>query len=323
LIRNPVVISIGDPSGIGPEVFLKSIINTELRDNLEKITVICDPRVLTNTLSGFDKSLEINIVADHNQNTPDAINIICSEHCPEYQLGLSEPKTSKYTLNNLIYAADYAHKHSFALVTGPINKKTIRSSFENFTGHTEFLKERYKSDEVLMLLANNSLKVGVLTTHIPLSQVSKSINEDLIIRKTKILYSGIKALTGNKSPKIGILGLNPHAGEGGSFGTEEIDTITPAIRSLEQLGMSICGPLSADTAFLRSDVDAYMSMYHDQALPVIKTLDFKTAVNITLGLPFIRTSVDHGTAEDIAKNFEADFGSMYEAIKLAGNANSS
>ena len=145
--------------------------------------------MLTNTLSGIDKSLQINIVADHNQNTPNAINVICSEHCPEYQLGLSEPKTSKYTLNNLIYAADYAHKHSFALVTGPINKKTIRSSFKNFTGHTEFLKERYKSDEVLMLLANNSLKVGVLTTHIPLSQVSKSINEDLIIRKTCLLYT--------------------------------------------------------------------------------------------------------------------------------------
>ena len=157
MIKNPVVISIGDPSGIGPEVFLKSIINTELRDNLEKITVICDPRVLTNTLSGIDASLEINIVADHNQNTPNAVNVICSEQCPEYQLGLSEPKTSKYTLNSLIYAADYAHKHSLALVTGPINKKTVRSSFKNFMGHTEFLKERFKSNEVLMLLVNNSI----------------------------------------------------------------------------------------------------------------------------------------------------------------------
>ena len=109
MIRSPVVISIGDPSGIGPEVFLKSIINTELRDNLEKITVICDPTVLTNTLSGLDESLEINIVADHNQNARDAVNVICSEKCPEYQLGLSEPKTSKYTLNSLIYAAIKMH----------------------------------------------------------------------------------------------------------------------------------------------------------------------------------------------------------------------
>ena len=119
------------------------------------------------------------------------------------------------------------------------------------------------------------------------------------------------------------MGLNPHAGEDGSFGLEEIESISPAIADLKKEGLDVVGPVSADTAFINGSYDAYLSMYHDQALPVIKTLDFKKAVNITLGLPFIRTSVDHGTAEDIAKNFDADFGSMYEAIKLAGNANSS
>ena len=172
-----------------------------------------------------------------------------------------------------------------------------------------------------MLLANNSLKVGVATTHIALKDVPELITKDLIIRKCQLLNKGLKDIYGLKAPKIAVLGLNPHAGEDGSFGLEEIESISPAIADLKKEGLDVVGPVSADTAFINGSYDAYLSMYHDQALPVLKTLDFHHSINITLGLPIHRISVDHGTAEDIAPKFIADYTSMLEALKLAGNGN--
>ena len=173
-----------------------------------------------------------------------------------------------------------------------------------------------------MLLTNNLLKIGVATTHVALKDVSQMITKDLIISKLKLLEQGLTNIFRIKKPKIAILGLNPHAGEAGSYGSEEIEHIQPAIAELNSQGLNLIGPISADTAFIENKYDAYLSMYHDQALPVLKTLDFQHSVNITLGLPFTRVSVDHGTAEDIAMNLVADYTSMLEALKLAGNGNS-
>ena len=309
MIKNQIVVSLGEPSGIGPEVFLKAIFETSLKEQLDLITVVASKKVIQNV------SQELNY---HKINSLKIIEVNLDS---EFILGKPNTKNAPYVIECLNKAVDLAHKEKISLVTGPINKKVIANTISGFSGHTEFLKEKFDCEDVLMLLANNSLKVGLATTHVALKDVPKMISKDLIIRKCKLLKKGLKDIYGLEAPKIGVLGLNPHAGEDGSFGIEEIDSINPAIADLKKEGLDIVGPISADTAFINGNYDAYLSMYHDQALPVLKTLDFHHSVNITLGLPFHRISVDHGTAEDIAPKFIADYTSMLEALKLAGNGN--
>ena len=309
MIKNPLVVTLGDPSGVGPEVFLKAIFETSLRDHLDLITIVSSRKVISR-ISNILKYDEI-----------DSLKIIDVNLKHDFITGEPNKDNASYVIECLNKAADFAYKEKNSLVTGPINKKIISSQIAGFSGHTEFLKEKFGSEDVLMLLANNSLKIGVATTHVALREVPQMIIKELIINKCRLLNQGLKSLYEINNPKIAVLGLNPHAGEEGSYGKEEIESIKPAIADLKSEGLNIIGPISADTAFISRDFDAYLSMYHDQALPVLKTLDFHHSVNITLGLPFNRVSVDHGTAEDIASKFIADYTSMLEAIKLAGNGN--
>ena len=257
-----------------------------------------------------------------NYQNIESLNIVEVELDSEFILGKPNIKNGSYVIKCLNKASDICYEEKKSLVTGPINKKIITNKISNFSGHTEFLQKKYSCDDVLMLLTNNLLKIGVATTHVALKDVSKMITKDLIMSKLKLLEQGLTNIFRIKKPKIAILGLNPHAGEAGSYGSEEIEHIQPAIEELNSQGLNLIGPISADTAFIENKYDAYLSMYHDQALPVLKTLDFQHSVNITLGLPFTRVSVDHGTAEDIAMDLVADYTSMLEALKLAGNGNS-
>ncbi len=309
MIKNPLVVTLGDPSGIGAEVFLKAVFESNLRNQLELITVVASKKIIKN-VSQILKYSEANSLK---------VEEVKLDY--DYKLGVPNIKNASYVIECLNTAANIANKEKISLVTGPINKRVISNEISSFSGHTEYLKENFNCKDVLMLLSNNSLKVGVVTTHVALKNVSKMISKDLIIKKCRLLDQGLKKLYGIENPKIAVLGLNPHAGEDGSFGSEEIESIKPGVMELKSEGLNVIGPISADTAFIGNNYDAYLSMYHDQALPVLKTLDFHHSVNITLGLPFNRVSVDHGTAEDIAPKFIADYTSMLEAIKLAGNGN--
>jgi 4-hydroxythreonine-4-phosphate dehydrogenase len=224
-------------------------------------------------------------------------------------------------MKNLDFAIDNAlNDKKTALVTGPISKENIISINKKFQGHTEYIQKKTASDDVLMLLGSDKLKVALATTHLPLKNVAKAITKKLIISKAKILNDELKNKFKIKNPKIILLGLNPHAGEGGKIGSEEKDILIPAVKELRRKKINISYPKSADTAFTKkilNEADAYLGMYHDQVLPVIKALSFGSTTNITLGVPIIRTSVDHGVALDIAGTAKSDTSSLKEAIKIA------
>jgi 4-hydroxythreonine-4-phosphate dehydrogenase len=206
------------------------------------------------------------------------------------------------------------------MVTGPVNKALINEAGTAFTGHTEWLAQRTGATQVVMMLATSGLKVALATTHLPLRAVADAITQMLIENVATVLHHELRSKFGIIEPHILVLGLNPHAGEGGHLGREEIDVITPAIKSLAHQGIRITGPLPADTAFtphILATVDVVLAMYHDQGLPVLKFKGFGNAANITLGLPIIRTSVDHGTAVDIAGTGTADASSLITAIEYA------
>ncbi len=207
-----------------------------------------------------------------------------------------------------------------ALVTAPVQKSTIHSAGIAFTGHTEWLAARTGSGCPVMMLASPNLRVALVTTHLPLSGVAGAITAERLEAILTVLHDDLRARFGIESPRIMVLGLNPHAGEDGVLGREEIEVVQPLLRTLARRGLAVSGPVPADTAFtprrLRS-CDAVLAMYHDQGLPVIKALAFGETVNVTLGLPIVRTSVDHGTALDLAGSGQADPQSLYRAAELA------
>ena len=224
---------------------------------------------------------------------------------------------SEYVIKNLDFGIDACMKtKDIGLVTWPISKENIVEG-GILSGHTERIMEKTNSDDVLMLLASERLKVALATTHMPLNKVSESITTDLIINKVKILDQELKSKFNIEKPKISLLGLNPHAGEGGKLGKEEIEIIIPAVKELKASNVDVSMPLSADTAFnknLLDETDAYFAMYHDQGLPVLKALSFGDSINITLGVPIVRTSVDHGVALDIAGKGIANNSSLKNAF---------
>jgi 4-hydroxythreonine-4-phosphate dehydrogenase len=206
-----------------------------------------------------------------------------------------------------------------ALVTGPVHKGVLNDAGIPFTGHTEFFADQAGS-EVLMMLVAGSLRVALVTTHLPLARVPAAITPDALERAIRLLDRGLRERFGLPRPNIAVLGLNPHAGEGGHLGSEEIDVIEPVMDRLAAEGLHLEGPLAADTAFVaerRGRFDAYLAMFHDQGLPVLKALGFGSAVNVTLGLPYVRTSVDHGIALDRAGTGAADAASLIAAVELA------
>jgi 4-hydroxythreonine-4-phosphate dehydrogenase len=207
-----------------------------------------------------------------------------------------------------------------AMVTGPLHKGIINDGGIAFSGHTEYLAERTGGAKPVMLLATSSLRVALVTTHLPLKDVSAAITQELVIEICQIVDRDMRSKYGIKQPKLLVCGLNPHAGEGGHLGMEEIDVIIPALEKLKKQGIDVVGPLPADTLFtpkFLNTADVAIAMYHDQGLPVLKSQGFGDAANITLGLPIVRTSVDHGTAFDLAATGQADTGSLLTAIKVA------
>ena len=235
--------------------------------------------------------------------------------------GRLDARNGPYVVELLERACDGALGGEFAaIVTAPVHKGAINDSGIPFTGHTEFFADRTGAPRPVMMLATDSLRVALATTHLPLSRVSAAITGELLCEVLEILDRDLARWWGMERPRIAVCGLNPHAGESGHLGDEEIRVIGPAIARMRERGLRVAGPLPADTVFVPrvlADFDVVLAMYHDQGLPVIKHSGFESAVNVTLGLPILRTSVDHGTALDLAGTGRADPGSMTAAVDLA------
>ena len=317
-----IIYSPGDPAGIGPDLFL-SLLNENFFRFI-KANVIClgDQKLFSSRAEELGYSFEINTFTDIN-DVNEKVGCLEIIKCPDISCGRLNAINSEYVIKNLDYGINACvNSKDIGLVTGPISKENIIKGGYSFSGHTERIMEKTNSDDVLMLLASERLKVALATTHIPLNKVSESITTDLIINKVKILNHELKSKFNIEKPKISLLGLNPHAGEGGKLGKEEIEIIIPAVKELKASYVDVSMPLSADTAFnknLLDETDAYFAMYHDQGLPVLKALSFGDSINITLGVPIVRTSVDHGVALDIAGKGIANNSSLKNAFYAADN----
>lgn len=235
--------------------------------------------------------------------------------------GQLNSRNAAYILKTLDVAIAGCQAHHFAaLVTGPVHKSVINDAGIPFSGHTEYLAEKTHTSKVVMMLATQGLRVALATTHLPLKDVAAAINTEELTQVIRILQRDLQQQFGINQPRIYVCGLNPHAGEGGHLGREEIEIIEPVLQTLRHEGITLIGPLPADTLFTPKyldDADAVLAMYHDQGLPVLKFKGFGQAVNVTLGLPIIRTSVDHGTALDLAATGKADPGSLHTALAYA------
>jgi 4-hydroxythreonine-4-phosphate dehydrogenase len=319
-----IIYSPGEPSGIGPDLIIQLCTTKFWVDIKLPIVCLADPKLLIDRASKLGKKiklLQINDLDNIQKNKKNHIQVLCVIKCNNLKPGKLYKSNASYVLKNLDFAIENAlNDKNTALVTGPISKENIISINKKFQGHTEYIQKKTKSDDVLMLLGSDKLKVALATTHLPLKNVAKAITKKLITSKARILNDELKDKFKIKSPKITLLGLNPHAGEGGKIGSEEKDILIPAVKELRRRKINISYPKSADTAFtkkLLNETDAYLGMYHDQVLPVIKALSFGSITNITLGVPIIRTSVDHGVALDIAGTAKSDTSSLKEAIKIA------
>lgn len=319
-----IIYSPGEPSGIGPDLIIQLSCSTFWNQINIPIACIADPELLidrANTLGKKIKIKEISNPGELKKNKRNEIQVIKIAKCPNTKYGKLHRSNAKYVLENLNYGIDTALTNKkVGLVTGPISKENIISIDKKFSGHTEHIQKLTKSKDVLMLLGSEKLKVALATTHIPLKAVPKKITKSLIINKAIILDDELKNKFRIKNPQITLLGLNPHAGEGGKIGSEEKEILLPAVKELRKKKINISYPKSADTAFTKKglkETDAFLGMYHDQVLPVLKALSFGSAVNVTLGIPIVRTSVDHGVALDMAGSGKSDTASLKEAIKIA------
>ena len=315
-----IAITPGEPAGIGPDLTIA------LAQQKQKaaIIAIADPDMLAARARQLGMPLTLI-----DYDAADIIRPVQAGHLlvdPEQlatatEPGITNPLNAPYVMNTLKRAADGCLQGAFdAMLTAPVNKASINAAGIPFSGHTEFLAEYCDAPQPVMLLCADTLRVALLTTHLPLSAVAKQITVERILRIARIMHNDLQRLFDINKPRIAVLGLNPHAGEGGHLGSEELDIIGPAIEQLQAEGLDLTGPLPADSAFTPDSLthyDAVLAMYHDQGLPVLKHAGFGNAVNVTLGLPIIRTSVDHGTALELAGTGKAHSGSLEAALRLA------
>ena len=315
----------GEPAGIGIDLILY-LSKSKFWQNLQSSLVCIVDRKLLETRSEIlnlkINFIEIQTLKAAKKNKLGTVQFIQVGKCKDLAPGTLNPKNSKYVLDNLNFGIAQSLKDKkVGLVTGPIQKSNVISGgLKSFQGHTEWIRKKTQSKYVVMLLSSKKIKVALATTHIPLAEVTQNIKKSKLVEIIKILHSSMKAKFKIKNPVITVLGLNPHAGEDGKMGTEEIKIINPAVQICRDIGINASYAISADTAFNAKKLkqtDVYLAMYHDQALPVLKALSFGEAVNITLGTPIVRTSVDHGTALDIAGKMKPNLGSIKEAIKSA------
>ena len=319
-----IIYSPGEPAGIGPDLIIQLATSKSWENFKIPIITIGDPILFIERSKKLKKKLkvlELNSLNSIQKNKRSIIQVLKVSKCMNTSAGKLSKSNAQYVLDVLDYSIKETIKNKkTALVTGPLNKETIISINKNFTGHTEYIHKITKSDGVLMMLASNKLRVALATTHIPLKNVPRKITKSLIVKKVKILDRDLRNKFKIKNPKIKVLGLNPHAGENGKIGKEELEHIKPAVNELRKRNINVSMPISADTAFSQkvlNETDAYLGMYHDQVLPVLKALSFGKSINITLGVPIIRTSVDHGVALDIAGTNKSDISSLSLAIKTA------
>tara|TARA_B110001452_G_scaffold52776_1_gene40232 strand:- start:2442 stop:3416 length:975 start_codon:yes stop_codon:yes gene_type:complete len=308
----------GEPAGVGPDLLIQTVQEV----HKHAVVAFADPDLLLSRASQLGLPLTLVEPSDRPAVASElaVVPIRLSEPVVPGQLAVGN---AQYVLDCIDAAVKAVQAGDCnGLVTGPVQKSIINDAGIVFTGHTEYLAALTHSKTVVMMLATESLRVALATTHLPLRDVADAITPDLLDNILTVLCLDLKTKFGINNPRILVCGLNPHAGEGGHLGSEEIDIIAPALESFRQLGIDIVGPLPADTLFTPKyldDADAVLAMYHDQGLPVLKYQGFGSAANITLGLPFIRTSVDHGTALDLAASGAASNGSLNAAIGVAVN----
>jgi 4-hydroxythreonine-4-phosphate dehydrogenase len=313
-----LALTAGEPAGVGPELLVR-LAATPLAANFVAIT---DRALLERAAARCGASIAL-IDDDGSDMAVRAPGSLRVRHVPlavEEVPGRPDSRNARHVLATLDEAAHGCMQGRYAAVaTAPLQKSSINEAGIPFSGHTEFFAAHSQAD-VVMMLASPELRVALATTHLPLHAVSAAISAASLERTLRIVHSELRAKFGFNEPRVAVLGLNPHAGENGHLGREEIDTIIPVMEKLRREGMHLLGPLPADTAFVpaqRRHYDAVLAMYHDQALPVLKSEAFDRTVNLTLGLPFIRTSVDHGTALDLAGSGKADPSSLIAAAQMA------
>jgi 4-hydroxythreonine-4-phosphate dehydrogenase len=321
-----IAITAGEPAGIGPDL-IAAIAQTVIQHEL---VVVADGNLLEQRAQQLGIPIKLNPVQIDDAVKINPAGQVSLLHCPmdtPAVAGQLDCANAEYVLETLRVAANGCTKGQFAaMVTAPVNKAVINDAGIPFSGHTEFLEQLTGTDKVVMLLAaqktptSPALRVALATTHLPVSAISQAINSDSLQQVLEIFHQALQTQFGIADPHILVAGLNPHAGEGGHLGREEIEVINPVLDQLRLRGMHLTGPLPADTLFTPpylEKADGVLAMYHDQGLPVLKYLGFGRAVNITLGLPIIRTSVDHGTALDLAGTGKADAGSLMAALEQA------
>ena len=315
-----ILITSGEPAGVGPD----ACVSLAQRDWEADLVVAADADLLAVTAEALGLPLTLErydatrLPKPHRNGTLQVMHIPTS--CPVVP-GHPDVRNAAYVIEMLDRACDGCTNGEFAaMVTAPVQKSTLMDAGYRFSGHTEYLAERTRAALPVMLLINDQLRVALVTTHLALSNVPRAITRDRLRSTLRIVNMDLERHFSLQPPRIAVLGLNPHAGEGGHLGREELDIIEPVIAELSAEGMNLQGPIPADTAFtprFLKTVDVIVAMYHDQGLPVIKHVGFGNAVNMTLGLPILRTSVDHGTALKLARSGKADIGSLSAAVALA------
>lgn len=310
----------GEPAGIGPDL----VVQLAQRSWPAELVVCADPQVIQQRAAQLGLPLTLRPYDPRDSAKPQAAGTLTlapfQTACPVIAGQLDE-NNGRYVIDTLTFAGEQAMNGAFdAIVTGPVHKGIINKAGIPFSGHTEFFALQSNTPYVVMMLATEGLRVALATTHIPLAYVAKAITRERLLQVVRILQQDLQHKFAINKPRIYVCGLNPHAGEDGHLGREEIDVIKPALDELRAEGIDVIGPLPADTLFqpkYLDQADAVLAMYHDQGLPVLKHKGFGRSVNISLGLPLIRTSVDHGTALDLAGTGAADPGSFLHAIDQA------
>ncbi len=317
-----IILTSGEPAGIGPDL----CIAIAARPWACSLIVAGDAQLLRNRARLLGVTIDIRTVdaagnATAPPHQPGVLHVLHEPLAITAECGQLNVTNAPYVLALLDKAVDGCMRGDFdAMVTAPVQKSTINDAGIAFWGHTEYLAERTQAPLPVMMLVCGTLRVALATTHLPLSAVSDAITQPLIEQVVRILDSDLRKRFAIPAPRILVCGLNPHAGESGHLGREEIEAIAPALDKLRREGLQLIGPAPADTAFtphMLQQADAVLAMYHDQGLPVIKYVGFSDGVNVTLGLPIVRTSVDHGTALNLAGTGKADAGSLAAALKLA------
>ena len=317
-----IAITLGEPGGIGPDI----VLSLAEQKHTAQLVIIGDPELLAQRARQLNKSIKLSVYDSEKPVYPTAkneLNVLAVPLAAAAEPGQLNRANAASVLRALDVACDGCMRGEFsAMVTAPVQKSVINDAGIKFSGHTEYLAKRCGGQLPVMMLANENskLRVALVTTHLPLRAVPDAINKDKLSRVCRIVAEDMQRYFNLDQPRIAVLGLNPHAGENGNLGSEEQELIQPVINQLIEEGLALTGPLPADTAFTQTqlrDCDAVIAMYHDQGLPVIKHAGFGNVVNITLGLPIIRTSVDHGTALDLAGSGKASAESLQAAVSTA------